>query len=119
MNRAIWLEKPRKSNYAAALDYLDLLFDKPACRKIVGRLRKEDVVVKKAKDILRASRLQLLPETNIHVRENITRIKEHRKLSPILLVRGPRTIIADGYHRLCSIYYMSEDLDIPCKITDP
>lgn len=104
MKDRIWLEEPRKGNYAAALDYLDLHFEEGACRKIVSRLRKEEVVVKKAKDILRASRLHLLPENNVHVQENIRRVKKHERLSPILLVRGIPLLIADGYHRLCSVY---------------
>ena len=38
-------------------------------------------------------------------------------LSPILLVRSEnKLIIADGYHRLCAIYYLSEDLEVPCRI---
>jgi hypothetical protein len=42
-------------------------------------------------------------------------------LSPLLLVRDPRTsrvIIADGYHRLCAVYALDEDAVIPCKIID-
>lgn len=118
MSEQLWSKKPRKSNYVAAADYLDLHFETDDCRKIVGRLRKEKMVVKKAKDILRASRLGLLPETNRHVQDNIAKIKARQKLSPILLVRGLPLIIADGYHRLCAVYYVGEDLDIPCKITD-
>ena len=42
-----------------------------------------------------------------------------KKLSPLLLVRDTvrsRLIIADGYHRLCSVYQFDEDAWIPCKI---
>jgi disulfide oxidoreductase YuzD len=119
MNRSIWLDKPHKSNYTAAADYLELHFSEAQSLRIVKRLLKEKVVVKKAKDVLRASRSRLLAKSNVHVRENIAKIKRGQKLSPILVVRGERTIIADGYHRLCAIYYLSEDLDIPCKLTDP
>ena len=34
-------------------------------------LKKANTVNKKAKDILRASEMQLLPKNNIHVKENI------------------------------------------------
>jgi len=40
-------------------------------------------------------------------------------LSPILLVRDPspgRVVVADGYHRLCSVYAMDHEAPIPCKI---
>jgi len=34
-----------------------------------------------------------------------------------LLVRTDhKLVIADGYHRVCAIYYLSEDLEIPCRI---
>jgi hypothetical protein len=40
-------------------------------------------------------------------------------LSPLLLVRDEacgKVVIADGYHRLCSVYLFDEDAWIPCKI---
>lgn len=113
----IWLKDPRDSNYPAAMDYLDLLFPGEKPKKIVQRLKKSETVLKKAKDILRASELPLLPPDNVHVKDNIEKVRAGTKLSPVLLVRSHRLIIADGYHRVCSIYYLSEDLDIPCRIT--
>ena len=118
LDAKVWLKNPRDSNYPAAADYLDLLLPRNRVQKIVERLKEEKTVVKKAKDILRASQLPLLPEDNIHVQENISKVKSGKKLSPVLLVRSQRLIIADGYHRVCSIYYLSEDYDIPCRITD-
>ncbi|SFW17018.1 hypothetical protein [Chitinophaga sancti] len=118
INTEIWLKNPRHSNYPAAADYLDLLLPRSRVQKIVAELKKEKTVLKKAKDILRASQLPLLPPENIHVKENIAKVKSGKKLSPVLLVRSERLIIADGYHRVCSIYYLSEDFDIPCRITD-
>lgn len=115
----IWLKDPRDSNYPAAMDYLDLLFSGDKPKKIVQRLKKGSTVLKKAKDILRASGLPLLPADNIHVKDNIEKVKSGTKLSPVLLVRSEKLIVADGYHRVCSIYYLSEDLDVPCRITDP
>lgn len=114
----IWLKNPRDSNYPAAADYLDLLLPRNRVQKIVSALKNEKTVLKKAKDILRASQLPLLPAENIHVKENIAKVKSGKKLSPVLLVRSERLIVADGYHRVCSIYYLSEDFDIPCRITD-
>jgi hypothetical protein len=59
----------------------------------------------------------LLPADNIHVKEKIKKVKKGGKFSPILLVRGnEKFIMAVGYHRLCAIYYLSEDLDIPCRL---
>ena len=73
----------------------------------------------KAKDIFRASRLNLLGLQNRHVDANLLKIKNGEELSSILLVRDSqsnRVIIADGYHRLSAVYSLYEDADIPCKI---
>ena len=113
---AIWLKDPEDHDFPAALDYLELEFPKNKSEKFVESLRKEETIKKKAKDILRASRLPLLPKSNIHVKKNIKKVKGGDKLSPVLLVRHDNLIIADGYHRVCAIYYLSEDLDIPCRI---
>ena len=83
--------------------------------KFVRRLRDAKTVQRKAKDILRASRLELLPETNPHVARDLAK----DSLSPILLVRDPQTrtlIIADGYHRACASYWADEDTEIPCRL---
>lgn len=113
----IWLDNPEVHDFPAAQDYLELLFTPAVAKKIVAKLKKAPTLQKKSKDIFRASRLPLLPEDNIHVRANLKKFKSSVKLSPILLVRGhPDLIIADGYHRLCSSYYLTEDLDVPCRL---
>jgi hypothetical protein len=113
----IWLKEPEEHDFPAAQDYLELLFEPEHAEKIVSDLKKAPTIIKKSKDILRASKLALLPETNIHVKENLKKVTKNKKLSPILLVRGQNElIIADGYHRLCSSYYLTEDLDVPCRL---
>ena len=112
----IWLDEPEEHDFPAALDYLELLFTKEKCEKHVQNLKKTTTIKKKAKDILRASRLPLLSRKNIHVKKNIKKVKCGDKLSPVLLIRHENLVIADGYHRVCAIYYLSEDLDIPCRI---
>ena len=76
---------------------------------------------KKAKDLLRASCLALLPKDNPHVRVDLKKIKKGTPLSPILVVRGELNTgvamqIADGYHRVCASYYTDENTDIPVRI---
>ena len=117
-NENIWLADPEAHDYPAAADYLDLLYPNDTPEKTVAHLKKCPTIVKKAKDILRASELPLLPADNLHVQANIKKVKEGKKLSPVLLVRGHKLIIADGYHRVCAAHYLSEDLEIPCRITD-
>ena len=112
-----WLKDPQKHDFPAATDYLELLFDGTEAKAVVEKLKAEKTIFKKAKDILRASELPLLNKENIHVRENLQKVKKGDKMSPILLVRhNAKLIIADGYHRVCAIYYLSEDDDIPCRL---
>ncbi len=113
----IWLDKPQKHDYPAAASYLSLIFDKKKVKEIVTKLKKEPMTAFKAKDIFRASELSLLGVSNSHVEENIEKMKNGGKMSPILLVRyAGKVIIADGYHRMCAVYSLSEDAEIPCKI---
>jgi hypothetical protein len=56
---------------------------------------------------------------NSHVEKNRLKIRNGEKLSPLLSMRNPATgqvIIADGYHRLCSIYRTDEDASTPSQI---
>ena len=113
----VWLKEPEAHDFPAALDYLELIFHKERAKELVDGLKKEKTTRKKAKDILRACRLPLLPKKNVHVKDNIRKVKRGEKLSPVLLVIGTERLhIADGYHRLCAIYYLSEDFSIPCRL---
>ena len=118
-----WKEEPDERDYSAAEDYLSLLMPPANARRAVDRLRKAAIVRRKGKDLLRASRLPPLLAENLHVARDLKKVKDGRKLSPVLLVRGgvgsdiPLTI-ADGYHRICASYHLDEDADIPCRIVD-
>ena len=113
----IFLKDPEEHDYPAALDYLELIYPYAKAVKITTSLKKTPTVIKKAKDIFRASNLPLLPKNNEHVLKNLEKFKKRKKLSPLLLVRGSeKLIIADGYHRLCASYYLTEDLEIRCRL---
>lgn len=112
-----WLKNPQKHDFPAAIDYLELLFSSAESKEIAVKLMKAPTIIKKAKDILRASALSLLPRENMHVKENLKTVKKGGKLSPILLTKkNDKLIIADGYHRMCAAYYLSEDQEIPCRL---
>ena len=114
-----WLDAPEDHDYPAAASYLSLIYDNQDVKRLVKRLRKSPIVEFRAKDIFRASGLSLLGISNSHVEKDRKRIRAGKKLSPILLVRDERDsrlIIADGYHRMCSVYSFDEDAVIPCKI---
>ena len=114
-----WFDEPEEHNYPAAESYLTLLFDEKAVADYAKRLRRAKMAKFKAKDIFRASGLSLLGVSNHHVERDRRKILDGKKLSPLLLVRDTvrrKLIIADGYHRLCSVYQFDEDAWIPCKI---
>jgi len=114
-----WSDQPEEHNYPAAESYLALLFEEKTVADYVKRLRKARMSKFKAKDIFRASGLSLLGVSNHHVERDRRKILDGTKLSPLLLVRDTarsKLIIADGYHRLCSVYQFDEDAWIPCKI---
>lgn len=116
-----WLDEPEKHDYGAAADYLTMVAEPDRVDKTLAALRDAKTVYRKAKDILRAARLDLLPKTNAHVKADLAKIKAGKKLSPILLVRpaaatSMRLEIADGYHRVCASYVTDENTDIPCRL---
>jgi hypothetical protein len=118
-SKIIWLTKSEDHDYQASLSYLSLIFDNKSAKKLVRALRKASMTSFKAKDIFRSSGLSLLGISNGHVEKNTKKLQSGIGLPPVLLVRDDRQrrlIIADGYHRLCSVYLIDEDADIPCKI---
>ncbi|KLO26315.1 hypothetical protein [Mycobacterium haemophilum] len=113
-----WLERPEVHDFPAAADYLGLLADMHSVKELTEQLQAGTVVHKKAKDILRAAQLRLLPVDNPHVASDLAKIRKGEPLSPILLIRGDFTTgvplqIADGYHRVCASYHTDENTDIP------
>ena len=114
-----WLGKPRAGNYPAALSYLSLVYSPKEAARLVRRLERAPVSNFKSKDIFRASGLPLQGVSNFFVERDRKKILEGEALSPILLVRDAahgRVVVADGYHRLCSVYAMDAEAPIPCKI---
>ncbi|MUL64759.1 hypothetical protein BOO86_09825 [Mycobacterium sp. CBMA 234] len=116
-----WLDDPEDHDYDAAAAYLTMVAAKDEVAHVVDALKSAKTTTRKAKDILRAAQLPLLPEANAHVRADLSKISEGKKLSPILLVRGDvhrdsPLQIADGYHRVCASYLTDENTDIPCRL---
>jgi len=114
-----WLKQPKGSDYPAAFSYLSLIFDEKEAARYVRKLKRAKCVEFKSKDILRASGLPLLGVGNYFVEKDRKKIIEGKALSPILLVRDTdnrRLIVADGYHRMCSVYSFDEEAPIRCKI---
>jgi hypothetical protein len=118
-----WLHEPAEHDYAAAADYLTLHLDPAVAETVVAALEKAPLVHRKAKDLLRASGLALLPADNPHVVKDLKKVDDGKALSPVLLVRGDLArgvplVVADGYHRICASYHLDENADVPCRIAD-
>ena len=114
-----WLETPEEQDYPAAESYLNLIYDSKTAANLSQQLKQALVSEFKAKDIFRASGLSLLGVSNSHVEKDRKRILAGLSLAPLLLIRDQangKVVIADGYHRMCSVYGFDEDAVIPCKI---
>lgn len=119
MSNVKWKPVPDDHDYDAAEEYLSLILDPESATNGADMLRISKESSFKAKDILRASDLALLPKDNFHVAKDLARIEAGTPLSPVLLVRDPergRVVIADGYHRVCAVYHDDEDAVVRCRI---
>jgi hypothetical protein len=118
-----WKNEPDEHDYPAARDYLTLLVSDTVAAELVRNLQSSLLVHRKAKDLLRASDLELLPESNVHVARDLAKVANGKPLSPVLLVRGdlsrsaPLTV-ADGYHRICASHHLDENADVPCRMVE-
>lgn len=118
-----WKTDPDAHDYPAASSYLALILQPADVTTFLAALHAAPIVTQKAKDILRAARLPILPPDDIHVSSDLDKVKHSQPLSPILLLRGQFASgvplqIADGYHRVCASYHVDANTDIPCRIAD-
>ncbi len=116
-----WKHDPDDHDYPAAKDYLALLFEEKEVDTLVSKMKLAPTEYKHAKDVLRASALPELPGSNRHVASDLAKVRDNVELSPILLVRGDAMtgvalVIADGYHRICAVYEIDENVEVPCRI---
>ena len=123
IRRNNWTETPDPDDYLAADDFLSLLLPKATAEMAVRRLRSAPIVVRRARDLLRASGLTALPADNPSVAGNLKNLKRGKLLSPVLCLRGDLhdgavLTIADGYHRICASYLLDEKADIPCRLAE-
>lgn len=118
-----WKGDPDPHDFPAASDFLSLALSRTETAAVVRKLKAATLAHRKANDLLRASRLPLLPIDDPEVARDLRKIRKGELLSPVLLVRGslakdvPLTV-ADGFHRISASYHLDEDADIPCRIVD-
>jgi hypothetical protein len=112
-----WKDEPEAQDFPAAESYLSLLVGPAAAAKLVKAMRKERTLQHfAAKDILRAAGLPLLAPDDSEVTADLDKVKDGKKLSPVLLVEGFPLWVADGYHRVCASYHLNEKTAVPCRI---
>ncbi len=119
----LWEQVPDEHDYPAAESYLSLCTSTKQAAALVAQLRKAPIELHKAKDLLRATGLQLLSLEDPSVKRDLAKVIMGTRLSPVLVVRGDigngvHATIADGYHRMCASYHLSENESIPCRIID-
>ncbi|HVA70615.1 MAG TPA: hypothetical protein VNF08_04745 [Acidimicrobiales bacterium] len=123
MHSEHWKLDPDDHDFPAGATYLSLICEPTLADRLMKLLMSAPSAIYQAKDLLRASNLQLLQRDNAHVAKDLAQVKAGHKLSPVLLVRGRLTkgrslVIADGYHRICASYWINENSQIPCRIVD-
>lgn len=119
--RLNWRRHPVATDLTAASRFLALVNTPSQTTDLLRALRRSEVAHHAAKDLLRASRLPLLPRDEPQVAADLKRVRKGKALSPVLLVAGdmaagiPLTV-ADGYHRICAVCYFDEDAPVACRV---
>jgi hypothetical protein len=119
----IWKAEPDEHDYPAARSFLSLLTTADYAKRLSLQMKKAPIELHPAKDVLRGADLPLLAKSDPSVARDLAKVKAGDRLSPVLVVRGDgakgiRAIIADGYHRVCASYHLSENEQIPCRLID-
>ena len=112
-----WLKDVAEHDYEAAYNYLSLKFDAKRANEVVDRMKKADVTLRRANDILRATSLAALPLTDPGVQRDLLKLLNGEKLSPVLVSdQKPSADIADGYHRVSLAYNIDPFMSVPLKL---
>jgi hypothetical protein len=116
-----WKNAPDAHDYPAAASYLALLADGALIERLVAQWQSAAVRHGKAKDLLRAARLALLPADDREVAKDIATIRAKLPLSPILhvceeLAHVLPLQIADSYHRICASYLKGASTNVAYRL---
>lgn len=117
MSEIKWLDDVEEKDFDAALSYLTLKLDEKRAKAAVRRLRKSKIRYFRANDILRAAGLQPAPLDDPQVIKNRGKTAAGVPLSPVLLMNLRHGCdVADGYHRVSSVYYEDPDARVPARL---
>ncbi len=112
-----WLKDVAAHDYDAAYNYLSLKLDEERATESVSRMKKADLISRRANDILRATGLTPLPLTDPGVQKDLLKVLNGDKLSPVLVCdQKPVADIADGYHRVSLAYNIDPFMMVPLRM---
>jgi len=74
--KEMWRAEPEPEDFSAADNYLALILRFPQRAEVVRQLKTAKSIYRQAKDLLRASRLALLPETDVDVAKELKKAKK-------------------------------------------
>jgi hypothetical protein len=114
-----WLADVAPHDYEAAFNYLSLKLEGHEVKKAIEKFKKAKVVTRRANDILRAGSLQPAPLDDPGVEKDIGKLRDGKKLSPVLILEHQDCEdISDGYHRVSAAYHYSPYAEVPLKLVD-
>jgi hypothetical protein len=108
-----WKQDVASHDYAAASSYLSIRYGESRAREVSEKLQQQQVITRRANDILRATRRDPLPMSDPGVLKDLKKVLAGEKLSPVLVAEGD---IADGYHRVSLAYALDPYADVPLKL---
>ncbi|HWR48950.1 MAG TPA: hypothetical protein VN327_15265 [Pseudonocardiaceae bacterium] len=90
MSKVTWKTEPDPHDYPAAASYLSLIATTDQINDLIDQLKTAPLSHYKAKDMLRASGLPLLPPDNPHVAADLTKVKTTKHSPQSCSPRRPR-----------------------------
>ena len=88
-----WLDDPESHDYDAAADYLSMLAEVHAVTTTVDALKaaRPGLPARRERHLAGCGAAGVAGQQNAHVKADLAKISDGKKLSPILLVRGNAT----------------------------
>jgi len=119
-----WTHESDPQNFVDAQLFLSLQMDPDEAQDLADELKDQTQIEHfKPCDILRACKVDRLPEDDYEVADHIKRMEAGEKMPPILLVRGDgnkhHALLADGYHRTCAALWTDPMCLLPCTVVSP
>jgi hypothetical protein len=112
-----WLPDVEEHDFASAEAYLSLKLEPAQVSKAIARLRKAEVTIRRANDILRAAGLTAAPLDDPGVIKDMVKVIEGKRLSPVLVVSGGGGAdVADGFHRVSLVYRIDPYGEVPLRL---